>query len=366
MRAKEYLEINKSSLSYADDIKRVIVDLMPLRKDKVATDKYYNRYLLSDWRLERFKQDMQDYNLNNGSIEKPSLETFEGEISAKEANLFRGQLFDVIQEDKSFGYLFYQLGVEKNQKNAFYKNKPIQCVPDESTILSSINRYRDDYPKQTLDEFIDDALNYEQYSFLTENNIIENEPTTLLDYFNTSYLIYDEVRCIKNKLSQVNQYCKNFTFPDDLQKYWVLSFVSQLIAFFEKDDVQLERCRNEILKIIRPLEQKLYPQGVPTSHEQINESKSISSNIYLSSAKGKKVNFIRVINCLYELGFFKDQGQNSITKKEVFETFGQALNIDLSTYQNDLSVSKSTANRDMKSTIKIFEEMLEKQREINQ
>jgi hypothetical protein len=69
---------------------------------------------------------------------------------------------------------------------------------------------------------------------------------------------------------------------------------------------------------------------------------------------------------LYELGFFKDQGQNSITKKEVFETFGQTLNIDLSTYQNDLSVSKSTANRDMKSTIKIFEEMLEKQREINQ
>ena len=45
---------------------------------------------------------------------------------------------------------------------------------------------------------------------------------------------------------------------------------------------------------------------------------------------------------------------------------GRFLGIDLSTYQNDLSVSKSTANRDMKSTIKIFEEMLEKQREINQ
>jgi len=72
------------------------------------------------------------------------------------------------------------------------------------------------------------------------------------------------------------------------------------------------------------------------------------------------------MNCLYELGFFKDEGQNNITKKEVFETFGQVLNIDLSTYQNDLSVSKSTANRDMKSTFKIFEEMLEKQKKINQ
>ena len=366
MRAKEYLEINKSSVKFIDDLKRVVADLMPLRKNKIATDEYYNRYLLSDWRLERYKKDLQDYNLNDSVGEKPILEKFDGEISAVEASEFRSQLFVVIQGDSSFGYLFYQLGVEKNQRNALYKSKPIQCVPDDMAILSAINRYRDDYPKQTLDEFIDDSFNYEQYSFLTENNLLDNNAESLLGYFNASYLIYDQVRCLKNKLSQVNQFCNQYNPSDEKQKYWVLSFVSRLIVCFEKDDSQLERCRTEILKIIRSLELKLYPHGLPIIENESEERNITTSNVYLSSAKGKKVNYIRVMNCLYELGFFKDEGQNNITKKEVFETFGQVLNIDLSTYQNDLSVSKSTANRDMKSTFKIFEEMLEKQKEINQ
>ena len=38
MRAKEYLEINKSSVKFIDDLKRVVADLMPLRKNKIATD----------------------------------------------------------------------------------------------------------------------------------------------------------------------------------------------------------------------------------------------------------------------------------------------------------------------------------------
>ena len=130
MRAKEYIEQNQSTIQYLEDIKRVVNELMPLRKNKEATDEYYNRYLLSDWRLDRYKIAMQDYQLSNGNITTPPiLEKNEGEIPAVEAPAFRSQLFEIVKKDKSFGYLFYQLGLEKNQKSAFYKSKPIQCIP---------------------------------------------------------------------------------------------------------------------------------------------------------------------------------------------------------------------------------------------
>jgi hypothetical protein len=89
------------------------------------------------------------------------------------------------------------------------------------------------------------------------------------------------------------------------------------------------------------------------------------SNLHLSIKKGSKVNYIRVINCLCELSFFTDEQGNNITKTEVFKTFGKAINQDLSTFQNDLSVTKNAAKSDMKSTLSIFEQMYAKQQEIN-
>ena len=112
MRAKEYIKMNKSSIQYLDDIKRVVADLMPLRKDKKATDKYYNDYLLSDWRFSVFQKELHDFQLDTSNqSQEPVLEKFDGEIPHTEAPAFRSQLFEVVKEDASFGYLFYQLGV---------------------------------------------------------------------------------------------------------------------------------------------------------------------------------------------------------------------------------------------------------------
>jgi hypothetical protein len=250
MRAKEYIEMNRSSIQYLDDIKRVVADLMPLRKDKEATDKYYNRFLLSDWGFNIYQKELHEYQLNKDiQADEPKLEQFDGEIPYTEVPAFRCQLFEVIKEDASFGYLFYQLGVEKNKKSAFHKSKPIQCVPDDNVIVAAIQRYRDDYPKKSLDEFLDDSFNYEQYGYLIENNIFSEDTETLLSYFNNTYLIYDKVRCLKNKLLEVVQYCKQFEFTDDVIKYWTLSFVTHMIDEFEKQDKQLERCKNEINKL---------------------------------------------------------------------------------------------------------------------
>jgi len=96
-----------------------------------------------------------------------------------------------------------------------------------------------------------------------------------------------------------------------------------------------------------------------------HETTPTNSNLQLSTKKGVKVNFIRVINCLCELSFFTDKKGNDITKKEVFKTVGNAINQDLSTFHIDLSATKSAAKSDMRNTLAFFEQMYAKQQEIN-
>ena len=118
---------------------------------------------------------------------------------------------------------------------------------------------------------------------------------------------------------------------------------------------------------------KCYPQdirGIIKSKMKLlelaeQEIANIGSNLYLSIKKGVKVNFLRIINCMCELSFFTDKDGNNISKKEVFHVVGKSINQDLSSFHIDLSTTKATANRDMKSTFSIFERMKDKQQEIN-
>jgi D-alanyl-lipoteichoic acid acyltransferase DltB (MBOAT superfamily) len=130
----------------------------------------------------------------------------------------------------------------------------------------------------------------------------------------------------------------------------------------------------ELLHVINyALHKKHYPQDtcgiierkIKLLEQSEQEAVPISSNLQLSNKKGFKVNFIRVINCLFELSFFTDKMGGYITKKEVFDILGKTINQDLSTYQNLLSVTKAAAKSDMKSTLSIFEQMYAKQQEIN-
>jgi hypothetical protein len=130
----------------------------------------------------------------------------------------------------------------------------------------------------------------------------------------------------------------------------------------------------EVLEVLDfALCKKCYPQdvrGIIKSKIKLlelaeQEIAKISSNLFLSFKKGTKVNFLRIINCMCELGFFADKNGNSISKKEVFSIVGQSINQDLSSFHNDLSSAKAAANSDMKSAFAIFELMHTKQQEIS-
>jgi len=95
------------------------------------------------------------------------------------------------------------------------------------------------------------------------------------------------------------------------------------------------------------------------------EEKGAGSSVYLLPVRGKKIDFIRVVNVLYELGLFTDKDGVRCTKKEAFRAFGRAVNLDLSNYNKDLSRAlNDTTTRERQ--LQIFKDMRQKMAEIYQ
>lgn len=99
------------------------------------------------------------------------------------------------------------------------------------------------------------------------------------------------------------------------------------------------------------------------SASEKEEEKGGGSSVYLSPVRGKKIDFIRVVNVLYELGLFTDKDGVRCTKKEAFLAFGKAVNLDLSNYNKDLSRAlNDTTTRERQ--LQIFKDMKLKMAEI--
>ena len=102
--------------------------------------------------------------------------------------------------------------------------------------------------------------------------------------------------------------------------------------------------------------EQLQPAGLLEDKPQV-------SGIYLSKERGRRLDMIRIINVLIEMGFFDDENGKRAKKKDVFCVLGNAMNTDFSHYSNDLSGSLSDGSS-MNKHLKIFEEMLEMMRKI--
>lgn len=82
----------------------------------------------------------------------------------------------------------------------------------------------------------------------------------------------------------------------------------------------------------------------------------------LSGGKGAKINFIRVLNALYELKFFTDENGQMPTKQDFMRRVGGFFSIDLSDY--DVNISQAFNSGKMEINLEIFEKMKEKTRQI--
>lgn len=116
---------------------------------------------------------------------------------------------------------------------------------------------------------------------------------------------------------------------------------------------------------VSPSSSSVSLSGSSVSVSENGEEKGAGSSVYLSPVRGKKIDFIRVVNVLYELGLFTDKDGVRCTKKEAFRAFGRAVNLDLSNYNKDLSRAlNDTTTRERQ--LQIFKDMRQKMAEIYQ
>ena len=116
---------------------------------------------------------------------------------------------------------------------------------------------------------------------------------------------------------------------------------------------------------VSPSGSSVSPSSSSVSVSENGEEKGAGSSVYLSPVRGKKIDFIRVVNVLYELGLFTDKDGVRCTKKEAFLAFGRAVNLDLSNYNKDLSRAlNDTTTRERQ--FQIFKDMRQKMAEIYQ
>lgn len=351
MRAVEYININRSSLKHAEIVSQVIKDLLPLRSDRDATSEYANTHLCADIRYQHYLLQKELYERGNAmQTEEPSYEAIAEEVPMDIALEVREELFHVIEQDGSFGYLYYILGTEQNAR---HNNEPIDCIPNDERIAQCLIDNRDDYPKDNLDGYINENLNYQQYNTLIDGHYWEDDDDLYLKYFNRVYEMYDELRLRKHSISSIKGYLREQDFDSDAKKYWTFSFIVTLIEEAEIEDDSLSRCKQELMRIIDPMKEQF------DSHTQ-GEYKS---PVYLAERRGSKIDIIRVLNVLYELATFTGEGGKPISKKEFMTTMGKAINVDLSNYDKDLSraLSDSTA---LDKHLKIFKDMLQKMTDI--
>ena len=112
--------------------------------------------------------------------------------------------------------------------------------------------------------------------------------------------------------------------------------------------------------------QEIYTNLVSTpsqSQPSVAETEYVSPVYLIKEPHGNKINLIRIINVLYSLGFFIGENGRQITKRDVCKAFGKAVNVDLSSYDKDLSRT-FTDSTTPEAHLSIFNHMKEKMEEI--
>lgn len=308
MRAKEYIHLNRANIKHIDLVERIISDLSPLRMDKKKTDEYYNKVLSSDIRKQTYLLQVDLYDKCNAmQQEEPRLETFEGEVPYEIAADVREILFQILKEDKSFGYVFFQLGNEHNSKHS---SDPIDCIPNHDVISNAISNNRDCYPHGEIASYLDDDFNYDQNEMLLSNGYSENEPEKLTSIFNLAYEMYDVLRCRKSSIAAIKQQLATIMPTDDLSAKdisYALEITHSLISEYSPEDKAMERVANEILKKLSSLGHK--------------KSSSIQEKTDKGMTTQQQILFMHYI--LNELGVNFGNSDKAAWKRLISKVFGK-------------------------------------------
>lgn len=313
MRAKEKLYLQYQKCEHFETLLGILNDLLPLRENKTATDEYYEHKLSADLHLQEYLYLQELYEKSSVYVDsKPELVSYDNEIPEDIVRKIRSLLFEIVKDDASFGYLLFHLGTEYN---AMHKEAiPIDCYPNNIKIKEAISLYRDDYPKTSLNAYLDDDFNYQWYKVF-ENEFLEDEKDGYT-FFNTLYKTYDQIRLLKGKTLEVRKYYNNnYCYNDEMQKYFAFQYVIGSLEKFDSKDNSLLRiadvlkdCQSELAASLG-----LNPEGEGANHT-------------LRFADGWKEKVCVIMQVMQKLGAFEHADGSKATQKQVMEhlseTFG--------------------------------------------
>lgn len=234
MRANDCIEIMYSTGQFYKELKRVVYEFSYYRNDKSGTESLYNLYLVQDKIRKLYNDDLNDWKLNNpDKTPKPIYIENDLGISYEIASHFRDLLFKVIENDKSFGYLFYLLASEKNRIEPVYQDNPIECIPDKKIIEESIINYQDDYPKKSLEEY----LTYcdFNYSFYKSNKKLFHTQDFWFTVFTNAYNLFDNLRAKMMTPLLAYDYFKEYCRAKKSKKILITTLVTQLLEQYNFD-----------------------------------------------------------------------------------------------------------------------------------
>ena len=119
---------------------------------------------------------------------------------------------------------------------------------------------------------------------------------------------------------------------------------------------------NELTRTKREL--KKTKKNLDSSILQLKRLNDPNAKVVFNDSK-KKIDFIRVIYILNELGFFVGQNGKKAKKGDIFEAFGKAVDISLDSFSQDWNMQFERAD-DTSRYVEIFREMEQVMRKIAQ
>lgn len=224
-------------------------------------------------------------------------------------------------------------------------------------LLGFILKWYGGYPVENMDKQCETTLRLIEKEFLSYNQQTHEKLFCQKDWVG-----YSRQRQIEKRMNEViNSKGQNAEYDFSIVKEFLktLPDVKEQIKFLIKIKTEFqqnkdgflvdwgtpfdEQCELEIKKLEKIFELE---QNSPTQTNQVFK---------LNEKKGNRMDFIRILNALYELKFIQLPNEQIPSKELFMKKTGYFFGVDLSKYESDLS--QALQKTDLEPNLKIFEMM---------
>jgi hypothetical protein len=268
MRAKEKLEFYRGEFDYYQHVRKSIYDIYPLRTDKRKTRDYFSEHLFADARYRRMIKN------SKGSSKIVNFHEKENEIDHLIAYRVRKEIQNAICDDKTFLYAYNIIELDHNPYDNDYKGKTVKLKPESFDSSAEIEkeciRYKEDYPKNNLGDYLLDKINFEFYNRRFCDLLMNEEWWLLL--FNKVYEIFDRLRILAYDPFKAHYLANNVYLGDKQMEESILDLLLIFLKNYKYDlsPVQKKKLRMLALNISQYRDEhfltidKIYLDGVPS------------------------------------------------------------------------------------------------------